>query len=189
VETSEIAQENLESVHHHGADRSARRIAVLIAALAAMLALCEMGEKAAQNAYLTHHIQISDTWAFFQAKNIRATTLRGLADIMDSLPNAGDAAVKQRAAAARATADRLDDDPKAGDGRKQLTAKATAEEQLREAAFHRYHMFEFTVGALQIAIVLASVSVVTRVLWLAFGAAAIGGAAGLFGLATIAGLV
>jgi hypothetical protein len=37
--------------------------------------------------------------------------------------------------------------------------------------------------------VLASVSVVTRVLALAFGAAAIGGVAALFGLATALGLV
>ena len=56
-------------------DTSARRIAVLIAVLAAALALAEMGEKGAQNAYLTHHIAVSDDWAFYQAKNVRATLL------------------------------------------------------------------------------------------------------------------
>ena len=45
------------------------------------------------------------------------------------------------------------------------------------------------VGALQIAIVLASVSVVTRVRALAFGAAAIGGLAALFGFVAAFGLV
>jgi hypothetical protein len=38
------------------------------------------------------------------------------------------------------------------------------------------------VGALQIAIVLASVAVVTRILWLAVGAGAIGAIAAGFGL-------
>jgi len=54
------------------------------------------------------------------------------------------------------------DDPQGGDGMKQLGERAKGQEAERDAAFHRYHEFELVVGALQIAIVLASVSVVTR---------------------------
>ncbi|MBU6499228.1 MAG: DUF4337 family protein, partial [Rhodospirillales bacterium] len=57
----------------------------------------------------------------------------------------------------------------------------------RDHQFHRYHLFEIVVGALQIAIVLASVSVVTRVNLLAVGAGLLGGGAGLFGLAVALG--
>src|SRR4051812_6923550 len=75
-DTIEHAREGIHQAHEapagHG-DRSARRIAVLIAVLAAALALAEMGEKGAQNAYLTHHIALSDDWAFYQAKNARAS--------------------------------------------------------------------------------------------------------------------
>ena len=53
----------------------------------------------------------------------------------------------------------------------------------REMAFHRYHWLELVVGALEIAIVLASVSVVTRIRPLAIGAAAIGIVAAVSGLA------
>ncbi len=197
MEASELAKDQLEQVdeaQHHGGehrhgDRVARRVAVLIAILAATLAVSEMGEKSSQNAYLTHHIQASDNWAFFQAKNIRATMQRTAAEVMESLPTSADPDVRKRIDAARAEANRLRDDPVAGDGSKQVAEKAHAEENLREVAFHRYHQFETAVGALQIAIVLASVSVVTRVLWLAYGAAMIGLAAGAFSLAIATGLV
>ncbi|CAH2600063.1 conserved protein of unknown function [Rhodovastum atsumiense] len=191
MDSTELAKDGIEHAHgggHAHGDSGARRVAVLIAVLAAMLAIAEMGEKGSQNAYLTHHIQAADNWAFFQAKNIRATVQRAAAEVMDSLPNADDT-VHKRAEAARTEAARLRDDPVAGDGSKQIAEKAKAEEHQREVAFHRYHLFELVVGALQIAIVLASVSVVTRVMPLAWSAGAIGGVAGLFGLAVAAGLV
>ena len=194
MEPAEMAHENIEQVEHHAGghgqgDSTARRVAVLIAVLAAVLAVAEMGEKSSQNEYLARNIQASDNWAFFQAKNIRSSVQRAAADVMESLPNSADPAVRKRIDAARADAARLRDDPTAGDGSKQIAEKAHAEEELREHAFHRYHQFELSVGALQIAIVLSSVSVVTRVLALAYGAAAIGAIAALFALATVAGLV
>ena len=190
METGEIAKEHLEQVHEHGhGDSTTRRIAVLIAVIAAGLAISEMGEKAAQNAYLTHHIQASDDWAFFQAKNVRATVQRTAADVMESLPTAADPAVRARIDAARADAARLRDDPQSGDGSKQLAANAQEQEHARDHAFHRYHLFEIVVGALQISIVLASVAVVVRITRLAYVAAGISALAGLLGLGVAAGLV
>ena len=54
----EMATESIEHATHaeHG-DGFGRRVALLIACLAAALALSELGEKGAQNGYLTHHIQ------------------------------------------------------------------------------------------------------------------------------------
>jgi hypothetical protein len=65
---------------------------------------------------------------------------------------------------------------------KQLADRATMQKAARDEAFHRYHQFELVVGALQIAIVLASVAVVTRILALAIGAGLIGAIAAGFGL-------
>jgi len=179
------ATEAIEGAHHaeaHRQDGSARNIAVLIAALAAALALSDMAEKSAQNAYLTHHIQATDDWNFYQAKNVRSNLYALQADTLESLPGAADPAVRKRIDAARAEAKRLDDDEKSL-GRKQLAAKAHASEQERDEAFHRFHLFEMVVGALQISIVLASVSVVTRVRLMALAAGVLGGGASLFGLA------
>jgi hypothetical protein len=179
------AKEAIESAHDaetHQRDGSARTVAVLIAALAAALALSEMGEKAAQNDYLTHHIQASDDWNFYQAKTIRSNVYGVEAETLESLPAASDPEVRKRIDAALAQVKRLDDDEKTL-GRKQLMAKAKASEGDRDHALHRFHLFEAVVGALEIAIVLASVSVVTRVRQLALGAAVLGGVAALFGLA------
>ena len=187
----EQAQKGLEHAHdaaHHPthSDRSARRVAVLISALAAGLAIAEMGEKSAQNAYLAHHISTSDDWAFYQAKTLRAELAGQQAALLASLPNAADPAVVQRIAAARALQARLNDDEKT-QGRKQLRAQAEAEARVRDAAGEHYHLYEIVVGALQIAIVLASVSVVTRMWLLAGVAGALGGAAAVFGLVVAAG--
>lgn len=168
--------------HHHEeahSDTGARRVAVLISILAAALAIAQMGEKSSQNAYLTHHIAVSDDWAFYQAKNERSVTRSAEAAVLQSLPNAADPAVQARIKDARAYAARMQDDPKS-DGMKQLADQARRAEHAREVAFHRYHVFELVVGALEIAIVLASVSVVTRI-----GALAVGG--GVIGLLAAAG--
>lgn len=177
--------------HHNGeahSDSTARRVAVLISVLAAALAITQMGEKSSQNAYLTHHIAVSDDWAFYQAKHLRSAMSGTEAAVLQSLPGAADPAVQARIRQAQAYAARMQDDPK-GDGMKQLAERARREEHLREAAFHRYHAFELVVGALEIAIVLASVSVVTRVNALAIGGGAIGLLAGLGGLAVAAHLL
>ena len=181
----EQAREGLEQAHHAPGlhtDTTARRIAMLIAVLAAALALAEMGEKGAQNAYLTHHIAASDDYAFYQAKNVRATVWAAEAGILANLPNAADAGAQAEIKRAKDTEARLRDEPRSGEGMKQLLERAKSREAAREEAFHRYHEFELVVGALQISIVLASVAVVTRIVALAFGAGAIGAIAAGFGL-------
>ena len=191
-ESIEHAQEGIEHAHHeveHGNSRAAPRIAVLIAALAAGLALSEMGEKSAQNGYLTSHIAVSDDYNFYQAKNARASIRDFEATILESLPNAADPAIAARIATARQTEARLRDDPQGGDGMKQLAEIAKQRVEVRDHQFHRYHLFEAVVGVLQITIVLASVSVVTRVHWLAWAAGVLGALAAAFAAMVAVGMV
>ena len=171
--------------HAPHSDPWARRVAVLVSALAAVLAMTEIGGKAAQNAYLTHHIALSNSWAFYQARNLRAVVRTSEADVLASLPNAGDPSVQARIKEAQDYAARMRDDPEGGEGMKQLAATAQRQEAERDEAQHRYHSYEYTVGALEIAIVLASVSVVTRVRSLTYGAAAIGGLAAIASLCIV----
>jgi hypothetical protein len=193
-ETIEPAQQGLEHAHAaieghaEHSDSGARRVAILISVLAAALALAEMGEKGAQNAYLTHHVEVSDDWAFYQAKTLRSNMYTLHIDTMNSLPNASDPAIQKRVEAARAEQARLEDDEKTL-GRKQLRARAEEQTRQREDAFEHYHKFELVVGALQIAIVIASVSVVTRMRALAIGAGVLGGGGALYGVAVAAGWV
>ncbi len=193
TEALEHAKETMEHAHHlstHGEphDTFPRNVAILVAFIAAILAIAEIGGKAAQNAYLTLHVTASDDWAFYQAKNIRSNLYSLNADVLESLPNAAEPDKRKKIDAARAEAKRLDDDEKSV-GRKQAAEKARRSEHERDHAFHRYHLFELVVGALQIAIVLSSVSIVSRMKPLAWLAGTIGGAAGLAGLAIAFNLV
>lgn len=184
----EQAKEGIEKAHHahHEGNTSARKIAILISVLAAALALAEMGEKSAQNDYMTSHVTLSDDWAFYQAKTVRWDALLAMSDVLDSLPNASDPAIRARATRVRDEAQRLNDDVKTL-GRKQLEAEAGRQREVRDHAFHRYHGYEWVVGALQIAIVLASVSVVIGVDAMWIGAAVVGGIAAMFGIFVASG--
>jgi hypothetical protein len=190
-DTIDQAKDSIAEARHahleHG-DHNARRTAILIAVLAAALALADMGEKGAQNAYLTHHIAVSDDWAFYQAKNQRATVLAAEAGVLANLPNAADAGPQAEIKRAQANEARLRDEPDTGEGMKQLAERAHSQEIARDIAFERYHKFELVVGALQIAIVLASVSVVTRMVMLGIGAGAIGAVAAIYGVMIAQGL-
>ncbi len=166
----------------HNPEKHPRQMAVVIAALAACLALAEVGEKNTASDYLAGHITVSDTYNFLQAKNIRAGVMITSADVIDSIPGASEAS-HTRALKLRAEADRLLDDPKGGEGRKQLLERAKHETEERDHADHRNHQYERSTGALQIAIVLVSVSIVTRSKMLSFLGGGIGALASLYALA------
>jgi hypothetical protein len=180
----ERAHETIEEHAHHG-DPWARGVAVLVSILAAALAMAEIGGKASQTAYLTHHVALSNDWAFYQAKNLRSVVRTSEADLLASLPNAQDPAIQSRIKQAQEYSARMRDDPEGGEGMKQLAITAKQEEGERDEAAHHYHNYEYAVGALEIAIVLASVSIVTRMRALTIGAAVIGAmaAAGSLGVA------
>ncbi len=57
---------------------------------AAELALREMGEKASQNEYLTHHVALSDDWAFYQARTIRSNVYGLAARVLQNLSGAAE---------------------------------------------------------------------------------------------------
>ena len=187
---SEAIERAHETIHEHSShtDPWARGVAILVSVIAAVLAMSEIGGKAAQNAYLTHHIALSNDWAFYQAKNLRAVVRTSEADLLASLPNAADPAVQTRIKEANDYAARMRDDPKEGEGMKQLVAAAQEQQNARDEAEHRYHNYEYVVGALEIAIVLASVSIVTRMRALTFGAAAIGAIAAAASLGIVTNL-
>ncbi len=191
VDPVEAAQEQLEKAHgsHDETDHWARWMAVAVSCLAAGLALVDLGAKSSQTAYLTHNISASDTWNAYQGKNLRANLWNTQAILLESLPNATDPAIQERIKTAMAEAARMRDEPATGDGMKQLKTKAEDQEQERDHAFHAYHGFEYSSSALEISIVLASVSVVTRVHPLGLVAAGIGMLAVGYGLAVFAHFV
>jgi hypothetical protein len=154
------AHERLEQVTEgHESRGHTRRAAVIIAVMAACLALTEFAEKDAQTSFLSSHIAASDIWAQYQAKSVRRTVLSSEAELLESLPGSSNAAIQQRIAASLARANHMRSEP-GDDGMEQLAQRAHAEEHLRDHEMHRKNMLEVASGGLQIAIVLASISVV-----------------------------
>jgi len=172
--------EHLEHTAHgekHGSGN--RRIAILIAVLAAILALVESGGKAKQTEQLTKNIDASDTYAFYQAKTIRSTVLRTSSTLVetvidDNLSPERKARLDKTLAEWKETAERYDSDPKNGEGRKELLEKAKRLTLERDEAAAAYHNFEYGAAALQLSIVLASASVITAMPALAAGAIGLG---------------
>ena len=176
-ETIEKAQEGEHAQYFN------RRIALLIAVLALFLSFSETLGKSAQTEAIDANVKSSDTWAFFQAKDIRRTTLNTAADQTTLLAGkvadpAAKAAIDKQIEAWRATAARYESDPKTGEGRKELAERAKEREAERELALAKYHHYELASAAFQVGIVLASAAVITGALALAY----IGGALGLLGL-------
>ena len=153
----------------HGGNKG---IALLISVLALVLALSETLGKSAQTTALGFNIEASNLWAFFQAKTIRQTTLRTAAEQLDA--SLQSEAAKVQSAKWRDTAQRYQDEADTGEGRKQLAERAKTAEKKRDVALAAYHHFEMSSASVQIAIVLASASIITAIPALVWTAGALG---------------
>jgi Domain of unknown function (DUF4337) len=156
----------------HGGNKG---VALLISVLALVLAFSETLGKSAQTAALAYNIEASNLWAFFQAKTIRQTTLRTAAEQTEIMASGENA--KKQIDAWRKTAQRYQSEPETNEGRDQLAARAKEAEKKRDTSMAAYHHYELASAAVQIAIVLASASIITAMValaWIAGGLGALG---------------
>ena len=148
-------------------------VGVYIGVLAVLLAICNVGGANATKDAIQSNIGASDTWAFFQAKNIRrnSTTLAAneLELLLAAQPGMPDEAKKKfedKIKDYRAEAQRLTTDPAKKEGLDELFARAKAMEAARDVALAKDPYFDWSQALLQIAIVLASVHLIIGNLWL-----------------------
>jgi plasmid stabilization system protein ParE len=161
--------------HGHVDHASNKGVALLISILALVLAFSETLGKSAQTAGIAYNIEASNLWAFFQAKTIRQTVLRAAAE--ELAVTAENERAKKQIERWRETAQRYQNEPDTGEGRDQLAARAKDAEKKRDRSMAAYHHFEMASAAVQIAIVLASASIITTMpalVWLAGGLGVIG---------------
>ncbi|TAK46894.1 MAG: DUF4337 domain-containing protein [Xanthobacteraceae bacterium] len=178
------AHESMEHAEHaEHASASNKKIALLIAVIALFLAFSETLGKSAQTDAISRNVEASNLWAFFQAKTIRRTVVQTAAEQFRMDTGAIDDAAK--AAKARQVDDwqkaaaRYRSEPETGEGTEQLAARAKQAEHVRDLSMAKYHHFEVASAAFQIAIVLASATIITGMIALAWGSIAV----------TLAGLV
>src|ERR1051325_11271604 len=168
------AAEQIAEARESADEKFKNRAALIIAFMAMLLAITSLGGGNAAEDVANHNIHASDTWAFYQAKSIRQTSLKVAADGLEAdlranpnMPADARDFIQKKVDEYRSTADRYEDepdkdapgDPLKGEGRKQLTARAKDFEAQRDRAQKQDPNFDFAEALFQIAIVLASVAI------------------------------
>ncbi len=172
-------EQQLEHHEHagHASEHGNKRAALLVAILAACLAVAEQGSKHAEIRVSENSIAAADAWTQYQGKSIRQALAHDLAELGSTLaPAQGDAGT----AARRAMLDRLaqeqthyETDP--ADGKQAVARRAQGFEAARDAAVQRTHSYDNAAAALELGIVLTTVSVIATSELLLIAAIGLGG--------------
>ena len=166
------AHESMEQADHaKEASEENRKIALLIAVIALCLALSETLGKGAQTESISKNVEASNLWAFFQAKTIRRTVVQTAADqarLANPVDDATKAAVQKQIDEWQKTAARYRSEPSTHEGTEELAERAKHAEEERDLSTEKYHHFELASAAFQIAIVLASATIITGIIALAW---------------------
>ncbi|HZU06512.1 MAG TPA: DUF4337 domain-containing protein [Chloroflexota bacterium] len=165
-----------ERAEHEAIERFRVRAAIIIAVLAGLLAIASVGGENAAKEMTNSNIRASDTWAFYQAKNIRQTSNQLAADALESMLLVNGATLSEEARQDiqrkieryRQTAARYEsepdpnepDNPLKGEGKRELSAQARYWENKRDHAEAQDRNFDYAQGLFQIAVVLGSVAIV-----------------------------
>ena len=159
-------------------------VGVYIGLLAVLLAICNVGGANAAKDATRSNIEASNTWAFFQAKNIRRSAITMAADELElqvkaqpAMPAEARQAFEAKIKDYRATIQKLTTDPERKESLDELFVKGKALETERDIAMRKDPYFDWSQALLQIAIVLASVHLIignTMLLGLSGGLAGLG---------------
>jgi len=178
VEAHEIAERIHEDAENHAPAHAShetmfrRLTAIYVGVVAMLLAIATLGGAEATKEMLNANIHASDTYAFYQAKNIRQTLYQISAAELELLAAGGAISGDASGKAAelikryRDTVTRYESEPATGEGKKELMAKAKHWEDERDHAAAQLPNFEYAEALFQIAIVLGSVAIVAVSSWL-----------------------
>jgi nitroreductase len=155
-----------DAIERLGADKETynRWVGVYIGILAVLLAICNVGGANATKEATHSNIAAANTWAFFQAKNIRRNAIGLAADdlelmlaAMPAMPDEARRQFEDKIKAYREQYRNLTTDPQKQEGLDELFVKGKLLEMERDVALRRDPYFDWSQALLQIAIVLASV--------------------------------
>ena len=170
MEATEIAEKIGEAHEAHTAEEDARfrrLTGIYLGIIAMLLAITSLGGSNAMKVMLSANIQASDTYGFYQSRNIRQTMFQLTAEQLErdllaqpDMPEAAKTKIQEAIKRYQTRVERYESDPATGEGKKELLAKAKEWEAKRDHATERDPNFDFAEALFQIAIVLGSVSIV-----------------------------
>ncbi len=178
------ASELIEGDDDHTSGESNRqknRTALTISIFAMVLAITSLGGSNAGKDITQENILAANAYAFYQAKSIRQTTLKVAAADMElqllrepAMNAAAKEATQKKIEDYKKTIDRYESEPDTKEGKKELMVRAKEHEAIRDHAIRQDPWFDYAEGALQIAIVLLSVSIIGSIPALYFAGSALG---------------
>ena len=178
------AHETSEMIEETEAKSGKNRTALTISILAMALAIASLGGSNAAKEITQENILAANSYAFYQAKSIRQTSLKIAATDLElqllsapDMPTVAKEAMQKKIEDYKKTIERYESEPETKEGKKELLVVAKEHEAVRNHAMRQDPWFDYAEGALQIAIVLLSVSIVAG-LPVLFWAGAILGALG-----------
>jgi uncharacterized protein DUF4337 len=159
---AEVELPNPEELEERRDKSFSRRVALTTAVYAVILAIASLGASNAMKHMLLAQQQSSDQWAFYQAKVIREHLYRAQALVMQAELADVAAARGPRQEKLQALATRFADEEKRYNAeKKDIEKDAKKLELARDLRRDRHPYFEFGEVLLQIAIVSASVSILS----------------------------
>lgn len=173
----ELSEDGDEKKDRKADERFRGRAAISIAFMAMLLAITSLGGGNVAEDIMGNNIHASDTWAFYQAKSIRQTANKLAAEELESqlqlqqnsLTPETRQALEKKIQKYNETAQRYESEPDKdepnnllkGEGKKELSARARDFEAQRDRALLQDPNFDFAEALFQIAIVLASVAILS----------------------------
>jgi hypothetical protein len=135
-----------------------------------VLAIASLGGSNAMKEATQENILAANAYAFYQAKSIRQTDYKLAATDLElqmarepNMNTNAKALYEKKLADYKKTIDRYESEPETKEGKKELMARAKEHEAIRDHAMLQDPWFDYAEGALQIAIVLLSVSIVAGI--------------------------
>ncbi|HEX9408609.1 MAG TPA: DUF4337 domain-containing protein [Methylomirabilota bacterium] len=161
---AEVELPNPEELREHAEDRFGRRVALVTAVFAVLLAIAALGGNHAMKEMLLAQQKSSDQWAFYQAKVIREHQYRGQKLRLEAdLIERGDAMKPAAREKVEALMRKFEEEEKRyNTEKKDIEKDAKKLEHERDVWQAKDPYFLFAEALLQIAIVMASVSILAR---------------------------
>ena len=190
---AEVELPNPEELHERREDHFSRRVALVTAVFAVLLAIAALGGNHAMKEMLLAQQKSSDQWAFYQAKVIREHQYRGQKLRLEvDLLERGDSVKPEVRDKLDALMKRFAEEEKRyNDEKKDIQKKAEELEKAgqdanvhAEQSMHVHHRWAQSMTLIQVAIALAAIALLTRKKWLQWGVYLAG--AGSVGLAALA---
>jgi uncharacterized protein DUF4337 len=159
---AEIEVPNPKEIHERGETSFGRRAALTTAVYAVVLSIAALGGNNTVKEMLLSQQQASDQWAFYQAKVIREHQYRGQKMLLEAqLAEPSNLKGAERAKIEALAARFAEEEKRYNAEKKEIEAEAKKLEAARDHRRERHPYFEFGEVLLQIAIVSASVSILS----------------------------